>query len=125
MSPEEIRMCVLDVIQDDIENIAAVLRMLNSEFTDSWRGARGQSFTEVEVIVAMKELVRRGLVTPLAEMPPEYDLHPIDPLRIESEFDWSEFWFLIEPAGRQAIQNWWNTEGQMKYPTIDEADSGP
>jgi hypothetical protein len=118
MTPREIEMCVLDCLQDDdIENVTALLTMLNRKNNDrSWETARGQPFDEGEVQLALVSLMENGLVTPAAELAPDYGVRPIPRMAVGTSVPWPEVWFHIEPAGRDEVQAWWQAEGQAKYP---------
>jgi len=119
MTSREIQMCVADVLQDDeIENAGSILRMLNHEVASSWQAARGILFTVEEVGDALAALMAVGFVTPCAEQPPTYDCQPIRPDQIGTAFPWEAVWFHLEPAGRDAVRRWWETEGQTKYPLV-------
>jgi len=74
MTPREIEMCVLDCLQDDdIEDIAALLRLLSGADDDqSWETARGMPFSEIEVQSALARLMEKELVKPLAEQAPHF-----------------------------------------------------
>jgi len=120
MSPEEIQMCVADVMQDDdIENVDAILRMLNHE-DDSWQTARRNEFTAAEVRAAVEALVSDGLVTPCAEQPPLEGCRPLPAGHDWKTVPWEELWFHLEAAGRVAVQQWWEREGRQKYPLDEE-----
>src|SRR4051812_32925017 len=119
MSPEEVRMCVADVLQeDDIENIDSILSMLNFPDEPSWRVSRGAAFTAAEVREALGDLIAEGLVTPCAECPPSGECSPIPACHVGKEYSWDELWFHLEPAGRDAVGRWWESEGEVKYPNL-------
>jgi hypothetical protein len=116
MTPQEIQMCVADVMQDDdIENVDSILRMLNNEH-DSWRRARGSVFTITEVHAALKELIAHELVTPCAKQFSSTECSPIPTNQFGTKFTWDRLWFHLETAGRSAVRQWWETEGCKKYP---------
>jgi hypothetical protein len=120
MSPEEVRMCVADVLQDDdIENIDSILRMLNFPDEPSWRASRGAAFTDEEVLEALAGLIEDGLVTPCVEHPQSGDCSPIPAAQVGAEYQWNALWFHLEPAGRDAVRRWWETEGEAKYPNLE------
>lgn len=119
MTPREIEMCVLDCLQDDgLEDVATLLRSLNG--TDdhrSWETARGMAFSQTEVRSALTRLMEQGLVTPTAEQPPRYEgTSPIPMEAVGVSVPWAEVWFHINPEGRAAVREWWDTEGCAKYP---------
>lgn len=123
MTPREIEMCVLDCLQDDaIEDVAALLRVLNGIDDDrSWETARGKPFDESEVQAALIRLMEKGLVTAVAEQSPDFcAARPIPREALGTSVPWGELWFHLEPAGREAVQSWWKTEGQAKYPLRGE-----
>ena len=121
MTPREIEMCVLDCLQDDdVEDVAALLRMLNGEGDDqSWETARGMPFDESEVQAALARLMEKGLVTPSAEHPRrDGTVRPIPWEKVGTSVAWSQVWFHLEPEGREAVKAWWNGEGKAKYPIV-------
>ena len=119
MSPRDIRMCVADVLQDDeIEDIASILRLLNFPGDPSWRASRGAAFAEAEVREALGALIAEGLVTPCAELPPSGDCGPIPVEQVGGEHPWADLWFHLEMAGREAVRDWWESEGEAKYPIV-------
>jgi hypothetical protein len=64
----EFDMFVIDVLRHDIEDVAAVLRMLNNTGSLGWRKFSSHDFTREEVKAALARLIKAGLATPL-----EYD----------------------------------------------------
>jgi hypothetical protein len=117
MSPNDIQMCVADALRDDdIENIESILRMLNYPEEPSWRVSRGAMFTEEEVRTALEHLIEIGLVTPCAEQYPSEECSPIPVKLVGTEYPWAGLWFHLEPAGRETVSHWWETEGEAKYP---------
>ena len=120
MTPEEVRMCVADVLQDDdIENLDSILSMLNSPDESSWRASRGAAFTDAEVREALVGLIADGLATPCAEQAPSWRCSPIPAAHVGTEHPWDALWFHLEPAGRDAVARWWATEGESKYPNLE------
>jgi hypothetical protein len=121
VTPEEIQMCVADVLQDDgIENLDSILRMLNHE-DDSWRTARRSEFTGVEVQAALERLISDGLVTRCPEQAPLDDCRPIPAGQDCKSVAWEQLWFHLEDAGRDALHRWWDGEGWHKYPSDEDA----
>jgi hypothetical protein len=120
MSPDEIQMCVADVLQDDdIENIESILRMLNFPDEPSWRASRGTPFTEAEVRAALEQMIAAGLVTPCAEQPPLDECIPIPARLVGKEYPWDAVWFHLEATGREAVRHWWEAEGEARYPLAE------
>ncbi len=121
MTPREIEMCVLDCLQDDdIEDIAALLRMLNGADDErSWEAARGMPFREAEVRSALARLMEKGLVTPAAEQSPHFgEARPIPIESVGVAVPWEKVWFRLEPQGRETVRSWWISEGQRRYPFL-------
>ena len=120
MNANDIQMCVVDTLQDDdMESMDLILKALNSQENSSWRAARGQDFSPQEVQAALVQLMAAGLVTPCAEQPPAYECIPISFEQVGKAYTWEAVWFHLEQAGREAFKQWWNVEGQLKYPTGD------
>ena len=116
MTPTDIRMCVADAMQDDeIENIASVLRILNNDSESSWRAARGKEFSMTEVTAAVRELLAAGMITPCAELP-SGDCSPIPIEQVEAVLSIESLWFHLEQSGRHAVQQWWDSVGKSKFP---------
>ena len=121
MSSHDIQMCVADVLRDDaLESFELIIRALNDEESTSWRKARGASFNTDEVRNALVELISKDLVTPCAEEPPTYECKPILIKHVGTAYPWESLWFHLEPAGHQAVERWWQTEGRTKYPVEDQ-----
>jgi hypothetical protein len=116
MTPEEIRMCVADSMQDDeIENVDSILRVLNGD-DDSWGTARGSPFSIAEVRNALEQLITEGLVLPCADDPTQDGCCAIPASKDWKSVSWDDLWFHLEEAGRDAVRLWWGAEGQQKYP---------
>lgn len=122
MTSTDIRMCVADAMHDDeIENIDSILRMLNNASDSSWRAARGQEFTAEEVIAAIRELLTAGMITPCAETPPSGECMPVPTEQVGSIFAIESLWFHLEESGRDAMREWWDGEGHLKFP-LEQAE---
>ncbi len=122
MTPRDIEMAVLDTLQDDIEDVAALLRMLNGPDDEQcWETLRGMPFHKVEVQAALVRLMNKGLVTPAAELAPHFgELRPIPMEFVGVSVPWEEVWFDLTAAGRRVIQDWWKTEGDAQYPPPED-----
>lgn len=117
MTARDIQMCVADCLQDDeIESLDLILHAMNDEASASWSVARGTPFTVAEVRNALQQLMAAGLVTPCAEQPPMDGCGPIHVDQVGTAFPWEAVWFHLEPAGRDVMRRWWETEGRAKYP---------
>lgn len=117
MTTFDIQMCVADAMQDDdIENADSILRMLNSTAESSWREARGQEFTVDEVKSAIRELLHASMITPCAESAACGDCVPIAAEQVDSDFPIESLWFHLEQLGRDAVNQWWESVGRIKFP---------
>jgi hypothetical protein len=122
MTPFDIQMCVADAMQDDdIENIDSIRRMLNNATELSWRAARGQEFTVDEVETAIRDLLRTTMITPCAESPQGGECVPIAAERVDSDFPIESLWFHLEQSGRDAVNQWWESIGRVRFP-LEQAD---
>lgn len=96
---------VLDMLADDVEDLATVLNSLNSDSATSWRHVWGRSFNREEVVQALSRLIREGLVRVAVlttdgewlEELLERELPPVD---------YGDVWFSITPRGRLVHTNW-------------------
>lgn len=113
----DIRMCVADAMQDDdIESVESVLSVLNSPADSSWCIARGQAFPSNEVEAAIRELLDVGMVTPYMETTLSGGCTPIKADLVDAEFAIGMLWFRLEQSGRDAVRDWWEAEGCIKFP---------
>lgn len=96
---------VLDGIADDVEDMAAILRMLNSDSAIGWRVVWGRDFERDEVVEALSRLIRDDLARVsvlaadgrgLVELPPKA-LPPAN---------YDDAWFGITPRGRIVHGTW-------------------
>lgn len=115
MTSREIEMCVLDCLQDDVENVPALLRMLNGHDPSSWEMARGARFTADEVQAALDSLMDKQMVTPYADDSCGTCV-PVEGNIVGSTRAWEDVWFQLEPLGRDVFRQWWEAEGRIKYP---------
>jgi hypothetical protein len=119
MNANDVDMCVADTLRDDeIENLDSILQALDHEDGSSWRAARGAAFALEEVKSALLRLIDAGHVTPCAERPPVGECLPVSKEQIGKTIAWDGVWFHLEPAGREAVDRWWETEGRVKYPRV-------
>lgn len=106
-SKARIDMFVIDVLRYDIENIPSILKLLNNRSSVGWRFAWPHDFAEVEVIQALKDLIKNGWVKPLRENETHKNIVPVD----EDEDIWNNIdtlWFELTGQGWQAWNNWDN-----------------
>ena len=101
--PCDLDMFVVDVLRYDIEDVDAILRMLNSTSCVGWRKFWPHDFTRDEVLGALDRLVSRGVAKPLVENPLKNELeevtHPVD-VRNEG----GRYSYII----KQSPLNFWN-----------------
>jgi len=117
MTQTDIQMCVADVMQDDeIENIDSIIRMLNNTTESSWRAARGKEFVAAEVVAAINELLVAGMVTPCADESGSGYCAPIKVDKVGTAFPIEALSFHLEQSGRDAVKDWWDREGHIRFP---------
>jgi hypothetical protein len=96
---------VLDMLADDVEDLATILNSLNSDRAASWRHVWGRNFSRQEVVQALSRLIREGLVRVAVlttdgkwlEELKERELPPVD---------YGDVWFSITAHGQLFHQNW-------------------
>jgi len=119
ITPTDIQMCVADCLQDDtIESFDLILDRLNNsdQDSDSWSLTRGAVFTECEVREALRHLIHHQMVTPCAESLQSDECTPIEADQVDVEYPIESLWFHLEQSGRNAIQEWWESVGKIKFP---------
>lgn len=90
-------MFVLDVLRhDEIENVPAIVRMLNDDGGIGWRDQWDRDFTEADVRSVLVPLVRDGLLLALREKADTDGFDEID------ETDLSGRRRVVSPDGRRA-----------------------
>jgi len=105
-----IDMFVIDVLRHDIEDIEAILRMLNSRSALGWRNFWPRDFCRQEVLDALGRLLSTGLVSPLRYDHTRRELVDIDG-PVEA-VDASELWFKLEPSAIQQWEQWDSPKGR-------------
>jgi hypothetical protein len=101
----QMAMFVIDVLRYDIETTSSILKLLNDRGSIGWRFAWSKDFTEAEVIQALKELVRKGLVKLLLQDEAIKELVPVS----ETEVIWDNvdsLWFKLTKNGWQTWNQW-------------------
>jgi len=95
-----LEMFVLDSMQDDIEDLASVMRYLVE-----WRSLWPRDLTEEEVLDALKSLTEDGLVEAYDESPSNAELQPVE--RPETDrASLRHYWFRPTTRGRQIWKAW-------------------
>jgi hypothetical protein len=97
-------MFVVDALRNDVENVAAIVRMLNDRTCFGWRHLWPRDFSEAEVAPVLQQLVRDGLVTPLTYAADRRELVADDPGACGTP-DGGD-WFALTDAGRCAWDQW-------------------
>ena len=101
----QLRMFILDVLQHDVaERVDSILRLLNNDSCIGWREFWLRDFNEQEVISALSELVKSGLVTVFREDTDRAELVPTN-LR-EMPNDVALYWYGRSAAGIEAWDSW-------------------
>lgn len=101
----QMAMFIIDVLRQDIESIPLIVNRLNSRSSLGWRFAWSHDFTETEVIEALKDLLRKGLIRPLQD---NEELGKIVYLEKDADI-WSNIdslWFELTDKGREAWNKW-------------------
>ena len=105
--PERLRMFVLDVLQHDVaEQIDSILRLLNNTGCIGWREFWSHDFTSEEVLKAIQELLRDGLVELLREDTLRGELVSVSPSEVNIERDVATLWFGRTDRGRERWNAW-------------------
>lgn len=99
-SGSDLRMFVLDSMQDDIEDLASVMRYLVQ-----WRSYWPHDFTEGEVLQALKSLTEDGLVEVYDESPDSAELTPVESPSTDQP-SVRRYWFRPTPRGKQVWKEW-------------------
>jgi hypothetical protein len=104
-SPCELDMFVIDVLRHDIEDLDAVLRMLNNTGLLGWRKFWPRDFTREEVLEALDRLVSRGLAKPLEYDPVKRELVTLDrPVDVRREG--GSLWYTLEQSALDLWNEW-------------------
>ncbi|MFT5423778.1 MAG: hypothetical protein ACI89L_001567 [Phycisphaerales bacterium] len=108
-------MCVADVCSDDIESVETILSSLNG-IEPSWMESRGQRFTEEEVILALRELMRLGFISPVGPEPGENYITDISIETVGTEgYEFDQLWFRLRQTGRDAIDRWLESGAEERF----------
>ena len=99
-SGPHLEMFVLDAMQDDIEDLASIMRYLLE-----WRPYWTHDYTETEVMAVLAALIEDGLVEVYGEASDTAELVPID-VPDTDEASLRRYWFRPTPKGRQIWKEW-------------------
>lgn len=107
MSERELKpdLYVLDAIADDVEDLATIMRTLNSDTAIGWHRAWGRHFDRIEVVAALSRLIRAGLVRVALLSTDGKELVEL-PLKGLPPADYDDAWYAMTPAGRLVHTNW-------------------
>ena len=101
-------MFVIDVLRYDIEDLAAVLRMLNNSGPMGWRKFWPHDFTREEVLEALDRLVSRGLAKPIEYDPVRRELVDVD-RHVDVQEESSLLWYKVEQSALDLWKEWWKS----------------
>lgn len=96
---------VLDTLADDVEELSAILRALNSDSTIGWYHTWGRPFTRDEVVQALSRLIRADGVRVAVLTPDGKSLDDLPPRQLPPA-SYDEAWFSMTPQGRLRHSNW-------------------
>jgi hypothetical protein len=96
---------VLDSIADDVEDIAAILRMLNSDTAVGWQRTWGRPFGRDEVVEALSRLVTADLARVSLLTSDGKGLVALPPKQLPPG-SYDDAWFAITSRGRIVHSNW-------------------
>jgi hypothetical protein len=99
-TPLDIDMLVLDAIQDDVEQIPSIMRMLGE-----WRHSLGEEYTSDDVLDALGRLLQAGLVAALQESVEEPELVPVRAPDLAPS-SLRQYWYEATPSGRATWEAW-------------------
>ena len=101
----QLDMFVIDVLRHDIEDVEAVLRMLNNTGVLGWRKFWPHDFSRDEVLTSLDRLVRSGLVRLLEYEPASREL--VDVRRAVDVCEQADLlWFKLEQAALDLWNKW-------------------
>ncbi len=101
----DLRMFVVDVLRYDIENVASILRLLNSRSCIGWRQFRDRDFTSDEVTSALRDLAHAKMVLVLSEDQQSATLVR-DPNLENFDSRINSLWFRLTKKGKEVWERW-------------------
>lgn len=96
---------VLDAIADDVEDVAAIMRMLNSDSVIGWHHTWGRQFDRNEVVEALSRLVKADLARVSVLSGDAKGLVELLPKQLPPGH-YDDAWFAMTPQGRLVHTNW-------------------
>jgi hypothetical protein len=96
---------VLDAMANDVEDLAAIMRTLNSETAVGWYRTWGRRFERQEVIASLSRLVASDLARVSILTPDGKSLVEL-PSRQLPPGNYDDAWFAMTPHGRMLHANW-------------------
>jgi hypothetical protein len=107
MARDKVDMFVLDSLANDIESLADVMRIINSDSPElGWRDLHPAEFSRVEVLTALKRLTRDELVSVLRYSADGATITNAPPT---DSFAWEEvddLYFAMSERGRMVHRAW-------------------
>ena len=96
---------VLDTLADDIEDLATIMRALNSDTAIGWHRTWGRPFTREEVVQALSRLITNDLVQAAVLTPDGKALENLVSGQLPPG-DYDDVWFAMTPRGRLVHSTW-------------------
>jgi hypothetical protein len=103
MPTPPVDMLVLDAVQDDVEQVPSIMRLLGE-----WRHRIDDEYVQADVVDALRRLLSEGFVAALEESRDAPELVPCaDPGLLDS--DLVTYWYGSTPSGRAKWDSWQRT----------------
>jgi hypothetical protein len=96
---------VLDTMANDVEDLAAIMRTLNSDTAAGWHRAWGRQFERQEVIASLSRLVTSDLARASMLAPDGKSLVELQAKQLPPG-SYDDAWFAMTPHGRMLHANW-------------------
>lgn len=96
---------VLDAVADDIENLEAIIRTLNSDSAIGWHRIWGRHITREEIVQALSRLIRADLVRVALLTADGKSLEDISAGQLPPT-NYDDAWFSMTQRGRLRHSNW-------------------
>jgi hypothetical protein len=98
---DQLPMFVLDVLRHGEFQLPILLDVVNEKETIGWRAFWPRDFNTSDLIPALEQLARDGLVAVL-----DFDMRPVSPDGIDVFRDQASLWFGLSENGRRALRKW-------------------
>jgi hypothetical protein len=99
-------MFILDVLKYDIEPLESILNLLNDRDGIGWRNFWPRDFLSDEVLSALAELIKGGMVKVLRYDELETSLVDSVDYRANLFQHPEQFWFALTDKGTKTLENW-------------------